>query len=88
MLDLLILLPLMIGSVTEARNDAKNRVDTWDLSKVCGTNSVWTPEDQLALKAELKPLPASSLIRGKLAPDWLRMRDGNRICAGQKVPPK
>lgn len=82
------LIPLILGSVTEARDDAKNRVDTWDLAKICPKNKVWTPEQQLALKAELARLDKRSVIRGELAPDWLRMRDGNRICAGQKVPTK
>lgn len=88
MLDLLILIPLMIDSGTAARNDAKNRVDTWDLAKICGTNSNWSKDEQVRLKAELAPLPHSSLIRGKLTPDWLRMRDGNRNCRGEKVPTK
>lgn len=86
MLDLLILIPLMIDLATEARNDEKNRVDTWDLAKICGTNSPWTKLEQAGLKAELAPLPKNSLIRGKLAPDWIRMRDGNRNCRGEKVP--
>lgn len=86
MADLLILLPLILGSITEARDDARNRVDTWDLKRICGSNRVWTKEDQSALRSELRGLPAGSLIVGQLAPDWLRMRDANRICRGEKVP--
>jgi hypothetical protein len=82
--DLLMLIPLILGSMGEARDDARNRVDTWDLKRICTTNRVWTVEEQKALKAELAPLPKTSAIRGKLAPDWLRMRDGNRACRGEK----
>lgn len=85
MLDPLILIPLILGSMGEARDDARNRVDTWDLKRICTTNRVWTAEEQKALKIELAPLPKDSVIRGKLAPDWLRMRDGNRICRGENA---
>lgn len=86
MLDLLILFPLMIDSGMEARERARNRVDTWDLARICPTNAEWPPEMQKAMKVELSVLPTSSLIRGKLAPDWLRMRMGNRACRGEKEP--
>jgi hypothetical protein len=88
MLDLLLLIPLILGSLGEARDDAKNRVDTWDLKRICTTNREWPAEEQAALRAELATLPTNSVIRGKLAPDWLRMRDGNRVCRGEKVPTK
>lgn len=85
---LLILLPLMIGSITDGHEDARNRVDTWDLKRVCGTNAVWTPEDQKRVLAELKMLPPDSLINTRLKTDWARMRIGNRNCAGERVPTK
>lgn len=56
------------------------------VSKVeCPPLKTYTPEDQVALGAELAKLPSDSAIAGAIT-DYQAMRDADRACIAQNTP--
>lgn len=47
----------------------------------CGHLAGMTSAEQLRAAAELRRLPAGSVIAETIVPDWIRMRDEARACA-------
>ena len=52
---------------------------------VCGTVTQIDKATQAKASAELRALPADSVLATIIAPDWLRQRDEARACAGLKA---
>ena len=52
---------------------------------VCGTVTQIDKATQTRAAAELRALPADSVLATIIAPDWLRQRDEARACAGLKA---
>ena len=52
---------------------------------VCGTVTQIDKATQAKAAAELRALPADSVLATIIAPDWVRQRDEARACAGFKA---
>ena len=47
----------------------------------CVANAEITKEDQQKAAGEVKQLAPDSVIANTIVPDWIRMRNANRVCA-------